>query len=284
MTSTEETTQVHVDGIALIISIFFGSIITLLIASFYILHNDIEYALMSEVTDQLDQAGYQMNVDFTGRGRDGIIRGSVEDKETIEEIIAIAESVEGVRMITSELTISKEEEGDDDPIELEGLDLQEIKTINNKGSVLPSITGVNEDKPIDTISLISETPLVTADKIFKIQSPITHEGDAESDDNLTETTQSPIIRRVEIYFKKNETKLSPEHKITLYTVVKQLNDSPFLFIEMASFHKESSFAIKQFDHIKNFLKKQNIDEKRFNMIWHDSERVSKVQLRLFNKK
>lgn len=260
-------TQIRVDGVVLIISLLAASIIILLGTSFYILNNDIEVKLIADVNERLDEEGYQLSVDFDGR--DGFIQGYAEDERAIKDIISIAESVDGVRTIESHLTINEEESSSpEDPIisnnsidmieDLTDIVEEGLKANNSNSSAPIGLGGITEpvpkDNPIETLPVES---------------------------NLTEMTEKEISEEISVSFGVEQTDLSIEQELILHGLSEKLQLDPLLCIEMASFHEKSSIAISRTTKIKNYFEKQGIDQKRFDVIWHDSDKESKIQLKLF---
>ena len=99
--------------------------------------------------------------------------------------------------------------------------------------------------------------------------------------NLTEMTEKEISEEISLSFGVEQTNLSIEQELILHGLSEKLQLDPLLCIEMASFHEKSSIAIYRTTKIKNYFEKQGIDQKRFDVIWHDSEKESKIQLKLF---
>ncbi len=120
-------THIHVDGIMLIVSLFFASFLVLLASSFYILNADIELKLISDVREQFEAEELQYNIDF--KGRDGILTGTVANEKERQEAVKIAESVDGVRVIRNELTIIE----------------KSSRSRNNSDASLSGISGITED-------------------------------------------------------------------------------------------------------------------------------------------
>jgi hypothetical protein len=260
-------THIHVDGIVLIIFLLFSSLVVLLGSSVYILHSDIEITLMDNVMERLEAEGFQFAVEFDGR--DGVVSGSVKNEPIKKEVISIAESVEGVRSIESKLEI---------------ISISTPADTKNNPSEISGLSGITEgtsmvDSLDDIISSTIPKPAVVDPEIDEHKVP---EGKKDRSETLTEMTEKPILEEVVIQFKPEETKLSSSNEVFLSALVTKLKNDPLLFIEMSSFHIESGVAIKRTKSIKDYFISNGVDKKHFDVLWHDSERQSKVQLKLFH--
>ncbi|MCK5917940.1 MAG: hypothetical protein KAG34_05920, partial [Cocleimonas sp.] len=71
------------------------------------------------------------------------------------------------------------------------------------------------------------------------------------------------------------------NEVFLSTLVTKLKNDPLLFIEMSSFDVKSAVAIKRTESIKDYFFSRGVAKKHFDVLWHDSEKQSKVQLKLF---
>ncbi len=266
-------TRIDVDGIVLIISLLFSSLLVLLASSFYILHADIELQLISDVRERFAEEQLQLNVDF--KGRDGIIGGSVGNEKERQEAIAIAESVEGVRTIKNELTIVVTMPA--------GISSNNTESISSE---LPSIIGnMGADVPIaeslENITSIIPVPISSDSDIDNYT--VTEEKENFSE-NLTEITEKPIIEELLIAFQFDMIELSLEHKSSLDLFAVKLMNDPLLFVEISSSHLKPAIAIKRATSIKNFFEKQGVNKNHFDVIWDSSENKNLVQLRLFQNK
>ncbi len=264
-------TRIDVDGIGLIISLLFSSLLVLLASSFYILRSDIELQLISDVSERLAEEQLQLNVDFNGR--DGIIGGSVTSEKERKDAIAIAESVEGVRTIKDELTIVTIPTGN--------------SNTDNIPSELPTITGeikANAPTVKSSDSITSITPITPISSETKTNNYTVTEEKENSSKNLTEMTQKPIIEELSIPFQADIIKLSSKQESSLNTLAIKLMNDLSLFLEISSAHLKSKIAIKRATLIKNFLEKQGVNKNHFDIIWDSSENKNSVQLRLFKNK
>jgi hypothetical protein len=261
-------TRIHVDGIVLVISLLFASLLFLLSTSVYILYADIGLNLTTNVTERLDDEGFQFYVEFDGR--DGFVSGSVKDDATKKEVISIAKSVEGVRTIENELTIldMPKENGKNN---LDGLsDVSDAMKSEKENKLV--VKSLNE---IATSTV--PTPTFPDPNIEDYQ---VEEG-KKSEENLTEITEKVILEDFTINFKAATTALSAVDKISLSLIAEKLKDDALLFVEMSSFHLQSKVAIKRTEIIKDFLIENGSDKKHFDVLWHDSEDKNQVQLKLF---
>ncbi len=259
-------THVHVDGIILIIFLLLASLVSLLGASVYILHNDIEVTLEENVMEQFDAEKWQYGVAFSGR--DGVISGNVKDEATKKDVIFVAKSVEGVRSIESKLEIISIPV---DNIKENNLDeLSELSEITDNASMVESLD--------DIIAGSMPKSTIIDPEIDDYKVP---EGKKERLDNLTDMTEKLIIEELVIQYKLEETELSSANEVFLSTFVTKLKNDPLLFIEMSSFHVKSTVAIKRAKRIKNYFINKGVNKKHFDVLWHDSEKQSKVQLKLF---
>jgi len=270
-------TRVHVDGIVLIISLLFASLFTLLGSSVYILYSEIEYNLMSTVMERLDDEGFQFSVRF--EGRDGVVAGSAKDEDTIEEVISIAESVEGVRVIKNELTISRSEDSLlnnqnlDANNDIDGIDgITTDKAMGNE-DLMESIGGIVD-------STLPKLPADNSDPTIDEYQATESEKNSPSE-NLTEMTEKAVIEEIIIPYKLNITELASEDEVALTSVAKKMKNDPLLFIEMSSFHAKSVIAIKRTTMIKDFFVEHGIDKQHFDVLWHGSEEQNQVQLKLY---
>jgi hypothetical protein len=257
-------THIHVDGIVLIIFLLFSSLVVLLGFSVYILRSDIEITLMDNVMERLEEEEFQFAVEFNGR--DGIISGSVKNESIKKEVISIAESVEGVRSIKSKLEIiSTPTDKKNNPTKISGL------------------LGITEDTSmVDSLNEIITTAIPKPTLVDpEIDGHKVSEGEKDRAEILTEITEKPIIEEVVIQFKPEETKLSSLNEVFLSVLVTKLKNDSSLFIEISSFHSESRVAIKRAKSIKDYFISNGVDKKHFDILWHDSESESKVQLKLF---
>ncbi|MCK5813277.1 MAG: BON domain-containing protein [Cocleimonas sp.] len=262
-------THVRVDGIALIISLLFASLLVLLASSFYILYADIELKLISDVRERFEEENLQFSVDFNGR--DGVISGSVTNEKERQEVITLAKSVEGVRTIHDELTIISSPDA----------------TINNTQEALPiqllGITGNTGGNQLIVESLGNITSSIPASSDPDISSYDVIE-EVNASENLTVMTEKPIIEEASLYFELETIELSSEHTVSLDSVAVKLNNDPLLFIEISSSHSKSAIAIKRADIIKDFFVEKGLDKKRFDVIWDGVENKNQVQLKLFQNK
>jgi len=264
-------THIHVDGVVLIFSLLFASLLVLLGISFYVLHDDIELTLITDVRERLDEEGYQVSIDFDGR--DGTIGGNADDEKTIREIVAITKSIKGVRTIKNEITVSAPpsstpitndlstglsgitNNADQNAILVESID--DLITSSTPNSSTPS------DSDIDNYQVIED------------QSPL---------QNLTEITEQAIIEEVTIHYEISETTLLPKHFTVLNPIVTQLNNDSLLYIEISSFHSNPAIAVKRSNIITKFFTEKGINKQRFNVIWNDSPNASKIILKSFHNK
>ncbi|RTZ64623.1 MAG: hypothetical protein DSZ29_05350 [Aquificaceae bacterium] len=262
-------TRIHIDGIVLIISLLFVSLLVLLGSSFYALHEDIELQLITDVREQLEEAGYQVSIDFDGR--DGTIGGSVPDEQTIQEIVDITKNVPGVRTITNNLTITHPETSTEKDLEMGLLGITDT-TDQNTASI----------ESIDNL-ISSSTSNNTSSENSDINNIATEDTNT-SPQNLTEITEQAIIEESTLYYQTDETNLSPESIATLDLMASRLSADSTLYVEMASFYKEPAIAIKRTDFIKKFLEEKGIDKKHADVVWNDSPNKNFVKLRLFHSK
>lgn len=265
-------TRIHVDGIVLIISLLFASLLFLLSTSVYILYADIGLNLTTNVTERLDDEGFQFYVEFDGR--DGSVSGSVKDEATRKEVVSIARSVEGVRTIEDKLTIFGMPEEN-----REG-------TLDGLSDIFSKIEKGNELVVEPLSEIITSTvpaPLSPKSKIEKIEDYTVEEGKV-SEENITEITEKPIIEDLIIYFKSNTTVLSSVDEVSLSLFSEKLKNDALLSVEMSSFYLKSKIAIKRTEIIKDFFIKNGGDKKHFDVLWHDSDDKNQVQLKLFRNK
>jgi len=251
-------TRIYVDGIVLIISLFFSSLLVLVASSFYILNADIELQLISHVRERFDDENLQFSVDFSGR--DGVIGGNVANEKERQEAITIAKSVEGVRTIKHELSIINMPDNTND---LEVLFTE------------PSVITNNIDETV-TITEITESPgtiepIDTSEKINDIK-------------EINETKEKAIISEFLMPFKLDTIELSPAHESSLNSATVKLMNDPSLFVEIVTSHSKSTIAIQRANSIKIFFEKQGINKNHFYVIWDDSENKNLVQLKLFQKR
>ncbi len=251
-------THIHIDGIVLITSLLFASLLVLLGSSFYVLHDDIELKLITDVRERLEEADYQVSIDFDGR--DGTISGNVADEKTMQEIVKIAKSVAGVRTITNKIALTTN------------------NTTTTSGEVTGNdlITGITDQSSTSVVSINDLASTSISDDISK-------DTDTSSQ-NITEITEQPIVKESVILYETNEIKLSLKHMTTLNLIVPLLSSDPSLRVEMSSFYKDPAIAIKRTDIIKGFFKKEGIDKKYFEVLWNDSSGYNQVKIKLFHSK
>lgn len=251
-------THIHIDGIVLITSLLFASLLVLLGSSFYVLHDDIELKLITDVRERLEEADYQVSIDFDGR--DGTISGNVADEKTMQEIVKIAKSVAGVRTITNKIALTTN------------------NTTTTSGEVTGNdlITGITDQSSTSVVSINDLASTSISDDISK-------DTDTSSQ-NITEITEQPIVKESVILYETNEIKLSLKHITTLNLIVPLLSSDPSLRVEMSSFYKDPAIAIKRTDIIKGFFKKEGIDKKYFEVLWNDSSGYNQVKIKLFHSK
>jgi hypothetical protein len=258
-------THVHVDGIVLIIFLLFTSLIALLGSSVYILHSDIEISLMERVVERFEEEGWQFGVTFSGR--DGVVSGSVKDEVAKKEVVLVAESVEGVRRIESKLEVisTPVDVQENNPDELLGL-----SGITDTPSIVESLNGIIANTMPKPTVIDSDIDDYTIAK-----------GETGRSDNLTDMTEQQILEEIVIQYDTGEVKLSSANEVFLSTLVTKLKNDPLLFIEMSSFYVNSVIAIKRTESIKDYFFSNGVAKKHFDVLWHDSEKQSKVQLKLF---
>ena len=254
-------THIRIDGVVLIVSLLIASLFVLLGAAFYAFNDDIELKLIDDVTERLDEEGYQVNIDFDGR--DGVLKGSVNDEKTLKEIISISKSVAGVRTIKNEMTIST---------------TNNVLTDNNSEVDSSVTTTNNDDTNINTID----------DSLGEITSSTTITPSTESNTDIsilpppTQDATEKIEQENLIIYKAEETNLSTEHLSTLSSITPLLGNDTSLFIEIFSSYKDSSIAIKRANTIQEFFESKGIDKKHFKIIWDDSSTKNQVKLTLFH--
>ncbi len=252
-------THIRIDGIVLIVSLLVASLFILLGVSFYTLNDNIELKLIDDVTERLNEEGYQINIDFDGR--DGVLKGSVNDEQTLKEIISISKSVAGVRTIKNEITIATTDNDVPADNNLEG-DLSAI-TINN-----------DDDKNIESLDSLEE-------KTSSITTPLT-DIDAPAPSSPSQNTTEKIEQEKVIFYKGKETNLSTEHLSILSSITPLLDDDTSLFIEIFSSYKDSSIAIKRANTIEEFFKNKGVNKRHFKVIWDDSSSKNQVKLKIFH--
>jgi len=285
-------TRIHIDGIVLIVSLFFASFFILLVSSFYILNTDIELKLISDVREQFEAEELQYNIDF--KGRDGILTGTVASEKEGQKAVKIAESVEGVRVIRNQLTIIKNDSKNSLDTSLSGIS-GIIEDTNNLDTSFSAISRITEDTnksdaSFFTVSEITKDNNKKEEKsVNNITSLVSISSDSdtvteEKENHLeyfTEITEKPIIEEFVISFKSDSTKLSSEHESSLNSVIIKMMNNPLLCVEMSSSHTKSAVAIKRANLIKDFFAKQGIGKERFDVIWDGSGEKNSVQLKLF---
>jgi hypothetical protein len=259
-------THIHVDGIVLIVSLLFVSLFVLLGSSVYLLYGNIGFNLMTHVTERLDEEGFQFSVVFDGR--DGLISGTVKNEATKKDVISIAESVEGVRIIKNELTIfsAQESNGSDSNDDLPLLPIAVVET---------ALKGRTANEVV--VSPILK--LASADFNSKVISPM--EDKSSDSDKLTEMTGKVILDKFVIHFKSDETQLSSVDKISLNLFSTKLIRNPLFFIEISTFHLKPSVAVKRAEIIRDFFVENGINKEHFSILWHDSGDENQVQIKSF---
>lgn len=257
-------THIRVDGIVLIISLLFGSLLVLLASSFYILNGDIELKLIGDVRERFEEEELQFSVDFNGR--DGIISGSVANEKEKKVVLKMARSVEGVRTIQNKLTIISMPDAN-----------------NDKDVIDPALIddGKNESI-IDSLEMITSSVATSSDPDIESYEVIVEE--IKTSENLTVMTQKPVVEEFLIHFEQDIVELSLEHKSSLDLVAIKLRNDPVLLIEISSSHLKSAIAIKRADIMKNFFKVKGLENKRFDVVWDGSGDENGVQLKLFENK
>ncbi|MCK5895228.1 MAG: hypothetical protein KAG20_00400 [Cocleimonas sp.] len=263
-------THIHVDGIVLIVSLLFASLFILLGSSFYLLHSNIGFNLMTHVTERLDEEGFQFSVAFDGR--DGFISGSVKDEATKKEVISIAESIEGVRIIDNELTVFSA--------------LETNESYSNNESVLLPIAAVNIPPKEEALDKIVVSPVSTlAPPPSAIKNVLSVEKENNEASNLTEMTRKVILEEFIVHFKSDMTQLSLVDKISLNIFSTKLTSDSLLFVEISSFHLKPSIAVKRAETIRDlFAESGMMNREHFSILWHDSEDKNQVQIKLFRNK
>ena len=267
-------TRIHIDGIALIISLLFASLLVLLGTSFYTLNEDIELQLITDVRERLEEVGYQVSIDFDGR--DATIGGNASDEKTIQEIIDITKNVEGVRTITNELTVAAIAASPEKQID-NNLEMGLSGITDNTAQNVSSVESID-----DLVS--SSAPNNTASKNSDINNYIATEDNSPPQKNFTEITEQPIVEENSVYYEKDETNLSAKHIASLALIVPLLTADTSLYVELSSFYKDPAIAIKRTDIIKEFFEKKGIDKKHFEVLWNDSPNENQVKLKLFHRK
>lgn len=281
-------TQIHVDGVVLIISLLFASLCVLIGTSIYILHDDIELHLINTVTERIEEEGYQVSVNFDGR--DGTISGIVDDSVVIEELSNVAKSVEGVRTIVNKLevapskTSAKTETPESESTRLEGLDNMSSPSEN---AIIPmpsaageSIQAIVNEIPDDSFITGNDIEEPEMDEIEGIEG--ISQLDESQQQNLTEVAEKPIIEMTTMSFDIDKTDLSSEQRSLIEQLLSKIKADDNLSIEMSSFHHDPKIAIKRTENIKDYFANHGISNKHFDVTWHSSEQENQVQLKLFN--
>ena len=274
-------TRIHIDGIVLIVSLFFASFFILLVSSFYILNTDIELKLISDVREQFEAEELQYNIDF--KGRDGILTGTVASEKEGQKAVKIAESVEGVRVIRNQLTIIKNDSKNSLDTSLSGISgiIEDTNNLDTSFSAISRITeDINKSKDNNKKEEKSVNNITSLVSISSDSDTVTEEKENHLE-YFTEITEKPIIEEFVISFKSDSTKLSSEHESSLNSVIIKMMNNPLLCVEMSSSHTKSAVAIKRANLIKDFFAKQGIGKERFDVIWDGSGEKNSVQLKLF---